>query len=309
MFINKKREGVFMRIGIFGGGAVGLLFAGYLGRIFDVTLIVRRESQARSLLKNGVTVYKEGSAFTTKVRAVQRMEAQPKLDLAIVAVKEYDLISLEEILVELGVELPLLFVQNGIGHIEWVKSLPHHNLIAGSVEHGALKENDATVHHLGEAGTNIALIRGNCGVLKEVVSKSNDSFPISIQHDFEKMLLTKLFVNVSINPLTSLTRVTNGRLVENPHFYHLQRDLFRELLLLFPHMEGVISFDKVVDICRNTYQNRSSMLKDIESQRRTEIESILGVLLERANKEHQYVPIMNVLYRLVKGIEREGLGG
>ncbi|WP_179884818.1 2-dehydropantoate 2-reductase [Bacillus sp. AFS015802] len=298
-----------MKIGIFGGGAVGLLFAGNLGRVYDVTLIVRRESQVRSLMRNGITIHKKGSTTTTKVRAVQSIAAHEKLDLAIVAVKEYDLSSLEDALVKIGSDVPLLFVQNGIGHVEWVKSLPHHDLIAGSVEHGALKENDVTIHHLGEAGTNIALIRGKWGVVEEVVTKCIDSFPFIIQDDFEKMLLNKLFVNVSINPLTALTGVTNGKLTENPHFHLLQRELFSELLLLFPHMEGTISFDRVVDICRNTYQNRSSMLKDIESHRRTEIESILGVLLEKAQKENHFVPIMNVLYRLVKGIEREGLGG
>jgi 2-dehydropantoate 2-reductase len=150
-----------MKIGIIGGGAVGLLFAGYLGRLFDVTLIVRRESQVRSLLEHGVTIYKEGSAITTKVGAVQEHETQKEYDLVIVAVKEYDLPFLRRGLVELGSHVPLLFVQNGIGHVDWVKSLPHLNLIAGSVNHGAMKEHDAAVHHLGEAETNIALIRGN----------------------------------------------------------------------------------------------------------------------------------------------------
>ncbi|KPL61227.1 2-dehydropantoate 2-reductase [Rossellomorea vietnamensis] len=298
-----------MKIGIVGGGAVGLLFAGYLGRLFDVTLIVRRESQVRSLLENGVTILKKGSAITTKVGAVQEFEVQKELDLVIVAVKEYDLPFLRKELVELGPQLPLMFIQNGIGHVEWVKALPHHHLIAGSVEHGAMKENDVTVHHLGEAGTNIALIRGNWRVIEELVSKSPASFPFSIQHDFEKMLLSKLFVNVLINPLTALTGVTNGKLVDNPYFQGLQKDLFNEMLLLFPQMEEDISYEKVVEICRNTYQNRSSMLKDIESQRRTEIESIMGVLLQKAQKEHHFVPIMNLLYPLVKGIEREGLGG
>ena len=298
-----------MKIGIIGGGAVGLLFAGYLGQLFDVVLIVRRESQVHALLKNGITIHTENASFTTRVNAIQRIEEPLELDLVIVTVKEYDLLSVERVIFELGTELPLMFVQNGIGHVEWVKSLPHHDLIAGSVEHGALKENDSSIHHLGKAKTNIALIRGNWGVVEEVVSQSMDLFPFSFQHDFEKMLLTKLFINVSINPLTALAGVTNGKLIENPHFNQLQRELFNELLQLFPHMEGSIAFEEVMDICRNTYQNRSSMLKDIESNRKTEIESILGVLLREAEKEHHSVPIMNVLYRLVKGIEREGLGG
>ncbi|WP_044337487.1 ketopantoate reductase family protein [Rossellomorea aquimaris] len=298
-----------MKIGIIGGGAVGLLFAGYLGRKFDVTLFVRREAQVQSLSMNGINVHKESSSFTTQVRSDQLTEVPLKFDLVIVAVKGYDLKSLENVLVLMDKNQPLLFLQNGIGHLDWVKSLPHQNLLAGSVEHGALKENDHTLLHSGEGKTNLALIRGEWGVVEELVSQSIPSFPFLLKQDFEEMLLTKLFVNVLINPLTAITRITNGKLVENPHLHQLQKDLFQELLLLFPQMEGIISFERVEEICTNTYQNRSSMLKDIESSRKTEIESILGVLVEKAYKEHHFVPIMNIVYRLVKGIEREGLGG
>ncbi|WP_374056585.1 ketopantoate reductase family protein [Rossellomorea sp. FM04394] len=298
-----------MKIGIIGGGAVGLLFAGYLGRKFDVTLFVRREAQVQFLSMNGINVHKESSSFTTQVRSDQLTEVPLKFDLVIVAVKGYDLKSLENVLVLMDKNQPLLFLQNGIGHLDWVKSLPHQNLLAGSVEHGALKENDHALLHSGEGKTNLALIRGEWGVVEELVSQSIPSFPFLLKQDFEEMLLTKLFVNVLINPLTAITRITNGKLVENPHLHQLQKDLFQELLLLFPQMEGIISFERVEEICTNTYQNRSSMLKDIESSRKTEIESILGVLVEKAYKEHHFVPIMNIVYRLVKGIEREGLGG
>lgn len=298
-----------MKIGIVGGGAVGLLFAGYLGQKFDVTLIVRREAQVQNLFMNGITVHRGGTSFTTRVHSDLLTEVPLNFDFVIVAVKEYDLKPLQNTLEIIDKNQPLLFLQNGIGHVEWVKSLPHHNLLAGSVEHGALKENDHTLHHLGEAKTNLALIKGEWGVVEELISRSIPSFPFLLKEDFEVMLLTKLFVNVLINPLTALTRVRNGKLVENPHLHQLQRELFQELLLLFPHMEKIVSFEGVEEICKNTYQNRSSMLKDIESARKTEIESILGVLLEKAQKEHHFVPIMNVVYRLVKGIEREGLGG
>ncbi|MFI8577369.1 2-dehydropantoate 2-reductase [Rossellomorea aquimaris] len=298
-----------MKIGIIGGGAVGLLFAGYLGQKFDVTLIVRRETQVQSLLMNGITVHKGGSSFTTRVHSDLLTEVPMTFDFVIVAVKEYDLKPLEKVLELMDKNQPLLFLQNGIGHLEWVESLPHHNLLAGSVEHGALKENDHVLHHLGVGKTNLALIKGEWGAVEELISQSIPSFPFLLKQDFEEMLLTKLFFNVLINPLTALTRVRNGKLVENPHLHQLQRDLFQELLLLYPHMERIVSFEGVVEICKNTYANRSSMLKDIESERKTEIESILGVLLEKAQKEHHFVPIMNVVYRLVKGIEREGLGG
>ncbi|MCA1062270.1 2-dehydropantoate 2-reductase [Rossellomorea sp. AcN35-11] len=298
-----------MKIGIVGGGAIGLLFAGWLGQTFDVTLWVRRKSQVENLSLKGVTIHRGNSSFTTKIHSELVMESPLECDLMIVAVKEYDLKPLESMLELLDPQIPLIFLQNGIGHLEWCRSLPHHNVFAGSVEHGALKENDHTLHHIGEGKTNLAIIKGEWGLVETLFSLSIPAFPFSFKQDFEEMLLTKLFANVLINPLTAIARVPNGRLVENPHFHQIQRELFQELLLLFPRMKGVISFEGVERICMNTYQNRSSMLKDVESGKKTELESILGILLAKADKDHHFVPIMKVIYRLVKGIEREGMGG
>ncbi|BCB03252.1 2-dehydropantoate 2-reductase [Bacillus sp. KH172YL63] len=296
-----------MKIGIIGGGSIGLLFAGYLGKVHDVTLLVRREKHMLSLMEKGVTILHGETSIKVKVKATTSIE-EPQ-DMYIVTVKEYDLGSIEEFILKQHRSTPLMFVQNGIGHIDWMHSLPHANLIAATVEHGALKENDVTVRHLGRGKTNISLVRGKWGAMEELLNGSNAAFPFVIKSDYEEMLLSKLFINVLINPLTAVARVTNGKLADNPDLHQMQKDLFQELLLLFPHMDGVISFEDVMAICRNTYYNRSSMLKDIESKRKTEIESILGVLLKKAHEETHFVPIMNALYRLVKGIEREGLGG
>ncbi len=295
-----------MKIGIIGGGAVGLLFSGYLGRKFDVTLITKREEQKDLLIEKGVTVKTLTSSITTKIKVMKGLPIRPAFDLLIIALKEYDLKSIGNNLELLGRKQPLMFLQNGIGHLEWVKELPHLTILVGSVEHGALKVSDSEVHHMGKGKTNIAYIRGEFDKIEELLSKKIKSFPFILKENFEEMLLSKLFVNVLINPLTALTGVTNGKLIDNPHFYHLQHGLFQELLLLFPHMKDIINLNDIKEICINTYDNHSSMLKDIESHRRTELDSILGILVEKASRENHFVPIMNILYQLIKGIEREG---
>jgi 2-dehydropantoate 2-reductase len=45
------------------------------------------------------------------------------------------------------------------------------------------------------------------------------------------------------------------------------------------------------------------MLKDIETGRKTEIDAILGFLLEEAQKQEKQAPIIKNLYLLVKGKE------
>jgi 2-dehydropantoate 2-reductase len=298
-----------MKIGVIGGGAVGLLFSHYLSEKFDVTLLVRRAGQAQDINRYGLTLVRNDCDYNSFIRTERLAESSLEFDTIIIAVKEYDLDSVLGALADTDVSVPLIFLQNGIGHIDRVKNLAHETLLAGSVEHGALKENDHTVVHTGKGRTNLAIIRGESTGIEEIIIQEIKNFPFSIQDDYEKMILKKLFINILINPLTSIARVKNGRLGENPHFLHIQCLLFGELHILFPHMKDLLTFQEVMDIVKNTSSNRSSMLKDIEERKNTEVETILGALLLKAEEENHFLPVMKTLYELVKGIEREGLGG
>ncbi|MFL8935732.1 ketopantoate reductase family protein [Rossellomorea oryzaecorticis] len=298
-----------MKIGIIGGGALGLLFSHYLSEKFDVTLLVRRSEQVQEINRHALTLKRDGHDYHSFFQAERLRGSGMGFNLIIIAVKEYDLGPVLNALVNTDVSVPLLFLQNGIGHIDQVKSLPHETLLAGSVEHGALKENDHSVVHTGKGRTNLAFIRGESTQIEELLIQEIKYFPFSLKDDYEKMILKKLFINVLINPLTSIARIKNGRLAENPHFLHIQHALFNELHILFPHMKDHIRFEEVMDVVKSTSSNRSSMLKDIEERRNTEVETILGALLLKAEKENHFLPIMKTLYELVKGIEREGQGG
>jgi 2-dehydropantoate 2-reductase len=66
--------------------------------------------------------------------------------------------------------------------------------------------------------------------------------------------------------------------------------------------------EQVLKICKNTANNRSSMLKDIEAGRLTEIEAILGYLLDEAAKQKKHAPQIETLYYLIKGKEQDERG-
>ncbi|WP_064093806.1 2-dehydropantoate 2-reductase [Rossellomorea aquimaris] len=298
-----------MNIGVIGGGAIGLLLSGYLGRNLDVTLIVRRLEQREEIEHKGITIHTSESSISTSVNVRQLTGHSLDVDLLVIAVKEYDLASLKEWIETLHPSQPLLFLQNGIGHLDWVKDLPHHTLLVGSIEHGAFKVSDHTVEHRGKGKINVSIIRGDYKILEELLSNSTETFPFYYCDDYEEMLLKKLFINVLINPLTAITRVPNGELVNNTYFHDIQLSLYKEMLILFPNMKDIISLEEIQEICITTFHNRSSMLKDIESSKVTEIETIVGVLLQKATEENHFLPTMNVLYMLVKGIEFEAQGG
>jgi 2-dehydropantoate 2-reductase len=63
-------------------------------------------------------------------------------------------------------------------------------------------------------------------------------------------------------------------------------------------------FRQVLEVCQRTSNNRSSMLKDIEQKSQTEVDSIIGFILEEAEKKKIKAPISQMLYDFIKGSER-----
>jgi 2-dehydropantoate 2-reductase len=60
---------------------------------------------------------------------------------------------------------------------------------------------------------------------------------------------------------------------------------------------------QIIDICKNTSENRSSMLKDIEANRMTEVDAILGYILDEAQRKGMAAPQVENFYYLIKGKE------
>ena len=295
-----------MRIGIIGGGAIGLLFGGYLGREHQTTMMVRRKEQAALLQSIGITVKKNDKKFATPVKATANHHNFSDQDCIIVAVKQYHIHELFHMLLSIPIHIPLIFLQNGLGHLEVLEKLPHSQVFVATVEHGASKVTEQCVKHNGVGQTNIAIFRGNYQTVAELIDMQSASFPFVYHNNNEVMLLQKLLVNATINPLTATLGVQNGRLIHNKHYYQLLLALFEEIIVLFPQIDREKMKTMMIQICTNTKNNQSSMLKDVENGRRTEIEGILGFILDKAEKEGREIPITWSLYHVIKGKEREG---
>jgi 2-dehydropantoate 2-reductase len=297
-----------MKIGIIGGGAVGLLFASYLGRKHSVICQTKTVAQANLLKERPIELILKNDYIKTGVESCQDLSKESKLDLVVVAVKQYHLKSIKNTLLQISKNTPLLFLQNGLAHLTFIETLPHHHIFVGTVEHGAVKLGDITVRHNGVGSTNVAVVRGDEQKLNYLFEDRIPLFSFQLKMDYKTMLLKKLFVNVLINPLTAITNVKNGRIIENPFLQGVQVQLFDELMYLFPEMKGEIELQDIKSVCLNTSDNHSSMLKDFETKKTSELETIVGVLISKAQKEKKQIPSIHLLYQLLKGIEWEYSG-
>lgn len=289
-----------MRIGIIGGGAIGLLFANYLSDNHNVTIFTRTKEQAELLNRDGLNFIVNGKVETKKVMAKQISENVMDSELLIITVKQYHLSDIYPYIE--NIKLPLLFLQNGYGHIEFLQTLISSSLFVGVVEHGALKHNQNTVEHTGLGRTKLAIFRGDWKDL-QIINRPIAYFPFELHHDFHTMLLEKLIVNAVINPLTAILGVPNGELIKNP--------LYQQLMDLYVHeLAGILSIQHIADtlehvkqVCQVTAGNRSSMLKDLENGRKTEIDAILGYVLHVAEQTDKDKRLTEFLYMIIKGKE------
>lgn len=295
-----------MKIGIIGGGSIGLLFAHYLHKHHHVTIYVRSKEQADKLSTAGLLFEKDKVRLNEHVFSSVFSEWNGEEDLTIIAVKQYHL---PELLEELKKANPhyqgtFLFLQNGMGHLKWLQEMDASNIIIGTVEHGSFKVENNHVIHIGLGKTKLALFKGNYGsVMREIMGLGINDFPFVFEEDYEEMLLNKLIINAVINPLTAILNVRNGELLDNRSYYHVFKQLFTEISVVLGIVDKRSAFNQLIDVCRKTAVNRSSMLKDLDEKRPTEVDAILGYVLEKGREKEMDAPLTESFYYLIKGKE------
>ncbi|MFC5557962.1 ketopantoate reductase family protein [Ureibacillus thermophilus] len=295
-----------MKIAVIGAGSVGMLLSTFLADRLDVTCIVRRKAQEIAIGEHGINrINLDGTVTKTSVKASRDYNELERASLVIVAVKYTHLPLLLPKLADLSVDIPLLFVQNGLAHYEKALQLPQKTIAFGSCQFGAQKENDYTVIHRGIGVLKLAVERGNAEIFQLFREVESPLFPVQFVEHAENMLFEKALYNCFINPMTTVLQVKNGGLVANRHAKKLLEALYEECMDAFPEQRENIAFSDVVSLCEKTASNTSSMLQDRLMNRKTEVESIVGAVIKKAEQRGRSLPILNTFYHLVLAIEGE----
>ena len=297
-----------MNVAIIGAGAVGQLTASFLAESgMSVTLVARRQGQADELNAKYLTrVNVDGAKTVQKVVSTTKLKGLPQQDLIVIAVKYGQLQELYGQLAALPSTVPLLFMQNGLAHYDEALRLPQKNIAFCSVSFGAQMIDQSTVQHRGVGVCKIAVERGNSGAFNDLLQLKNSLFPVELVANAEQMLFEKAVFNCLINPLTTILQVRNGELVTNKQAFLLMQTIYQELTEAFDGIEQAIPFLKVIELCEKTASNTSSMLADRIHERKSEIDTIVGVILEKALANGHDLPTLRTLYHQVLAIEESG---
>ncbi|MEL0005764.1 MAG: 2-dehydropantoate 2-reductase [Luminiphilus sp.] len=127
--------------------------------------------------------------------------------------------------------------------------------------------------------------------------------------DIHSVLLAKVALNAVINPLTAVLRVTNGDRLSADYLHQTQQAIAEVQGLLIAGGASELAEalpDQVREVCLATAENHSSMRVDLDRAQRTEIESIVGWLLQHLCQRPPPTPLLSSLYKTISSADKQG---
>lgn len=301
-----------MKIAIIGGGAMGSLFGAMIAPLTTVWLISGWIEHVSAIQQSGLRLIKlDGNETTVPVQALSDPDPIANLmDVALIAVKSPDTARATQIADNvLKPDGLALSMQNGFGNTETMAAiLGSHRVVQGVTSHGATLQGPGCIRHAGIGPTHLAT-RPDINHMIKLIAKlfTQAGFETHLSNDLNSLIWGKLIVNVGVNALTAILRVSNGVLAESEPIDKIVSAAVDEAVNVADALGVTLPYDDAQAQTRRimsaTYTNRSSMLADVLRGVPTEIDSINGVIVQQGQRLGIETPANEMLVWLIKGIE------
>jgi len=305
-----------MKIAVVGVGGLGGYIGGRLAHSGqDVTFIARGQRLA-ALQQNGLHVRSPDGEFRIQpVQVTDKPATVGPVDLIVFAVKTYDVqAAAEPLLPLLGPETALLPVQNGIAHIEQLRTLLGSQAILGGVSMiSAHSPTPGEIERPGgpqriEFGEIDGSSSARCAAIAEAITAAGIEPVVSTK--IEERMWWKL-AGVCGAAVFALMRGNKGQVWHFAETPALVRQVVAEGvavaqaqgIALSPNQpdETVAVFDGVPP------QYKPSMLVDLEQGRRLEIEAWNGAIVRYGKQAGVPTPVNDLIYACLKPYANGGV--
>lgn len=312
-----------MKIVIVGSGAIGRLFGAFLTKGgHEVILVDVDQSVVDALNRSGIGLMEVGefnpdTIDELPVLAVSDPYAISDCDLVLLTVKSRTtLTAAKSVLHLISESSPIVTLQTGLGNIEILeKLLPPHHIIAAFTFMSATALGNSRVRHGGIGKTYMGELNGDFSPRLEKLCKAFNGCGLMSQmvHRIIGRLWCKVIVYSAINPVSSILRIPNGKLLAQMESVTLMKRLLDEgkrvadasaIDLVYPDL-----YELLFDACQQSSNNLSSMLQDLLNDRPTEIAAQNGAICRFAEEKGVATPTQHTMVQLIKLLEKWKLGG
>ncbi|MFT5236078.1 MAG: 2-dehydropantoate 2-reductase [Shewanella sp.] len=306
------------KVAILGAGAIGqLLFKQLTTAGCAPYFITRGESSSQQTLtftslahqasSQSAQLIGSGTPSTTDDKLTQVMR---NTQLVILCVKAYQVNeAINSILTRLPEHCHILLLHNGMGpHIQVQKQLSTQGLSVGTTSQGALKVATWHIQQTGSGSSQFGHVSGPklSSNLKKLL---NNAIPQSQWSDpILPLLWQKLAINASINPLTAIEGCRNGALAKIDYQPTIEK-LISELVEVAKadgiELDKLALTNRVYEVIALTANNFSSMHQDVMNKRPTEVGSINGYIITRAQVHGLGCKVNEDLFNQITKIESQ----
>ena len=315
-----------MKFLIAGAGAIGAYIGARMAHAgFDVTLYARGQ-HLHAMQESGVRVKCAEGGFVARPIIASTLEEVGPVDVVFLGVKAHGLTQLApQLRPVLGPATTVVSMQNGIpwwyfqgfgGRWEGMRlervdpggvisgAIEAHRVVGSIVYFATEITAPAVIQHiegdrvtLGEPdGTRSDRSRR----IAEVLIASGLRCPVTtrIRHE----IWVKLLGNASLNPVSALTRATLGEMLRDPDVRSLIRNIMQEVEAVSHKlgMELPVSVDQRIAGAEKVGEHKTSMLQDIEAARPTELDALVGAVVELGERLGLPMPYTRTVYSCTK---------
>ena len=289
-----------MKVSVIGPGAMGCLFAARLANGgVQTTLVDHRADRAKRLNAAGIRV--ESDTGSLSANPAVSTAIPDDQDLLIVFVKSHVTHALT-----LPAGVPVLTLQSGLENTEALcPAVGSSNVLEGATHEAAMLDGEGSVTHTAAARTAFGSWT-SCPTEAAEKALGAAGFRYEVTAAPGQTLWEKVAASNAIYPLTALLNIRNGALLEIAEVRQLVRDLVVESVKVASTEGYRFAYslvEETEELCHKFPQSISPMLQDIRAGRRTEIESLSGEIIRRAQIAALPVPRTRVIYQLIRGME------
>ena len=315
------------RICVFGAGAIG----GYVGGRLamkgeaDVSLVARGAHLA-AMQDNGLTLKQGGETHVVHPKVTDDPRQLGQQDFIILTLKAHGIAGvMDQMMPLIGKDTAILFAQNGIpwwyfhgiggplegtrlesvdpGGVIWDRIGPERALGTVVWQAAEIEAPGVIAHNYGDrmpvgepTGEKTERVQLLGRLLTSAGVKSQ------VKPNLRNEIWLKLWGNLSFNPVSVLTRGTLVDLATDPGTRRVIRTMMEEARAVGEAL-GVsfaVDADERMDMAAKVGAHRTSMLQDVEAGRPTELDALLGTVIELGRIVQISTPSLQLVYDLCK---------
>lgn len=315
------------KICVFGAGAIG----GYVGARLalkgeaDVSLVARGPHLA-AMKANGLRLKQAGETHVLHPQVTDDPRQLGTQDFIILALKAHAVSGvIDQLQPLIGQDTAILFAQNGIpwwyfhglgGPLEghrlesvdpggeiWRRIGPERALGCVVWQAAEIEAPGIIAHHYGERmplGEPTGEKTERAALLSRLLTAAGIKSPV--RPSLRNEIWLKLWGNLSFNPVSVLTEGTLVDLATFPGTRRVIRAMMEEARRVGEAL-GVtfaVDIDERMDMAAKVGAHRTSMLQDVEAGRQTELDALLGVVIELGKLVSVDTPSLQLVYDLAK---------